>query len=129
MPVHAPQPRPGISGGTCRVRVPRTGFHRRDPTLRKIFSGRIVAPMPPPYPSALERMKWINQAVKSAPYSILFFGDSLTEGWDTEVWKRTLASRGALNAGVSGDRTDHLCGGCNTAISPAHSQKQWCCSS
>src|SRR6516165_6729251 len=42
MPVHAPQPRPGISGGTCRVRVPRTGFHRRDPTLRKIFSGRIV---------------------------------------------------------------------------------------
>jgi hypothetical protein len=85
--------------------------------------------MPPPYPSALERMKWINQAVKSAPYSILFFGESLTEGWDTEVWKRTLASRGALNAGVSGDRTDHLCGGCNTAISPAHSQKQWCCSS
>src|SRR5215472_16748729 len=34
--------------------------------------------------------------------------DSLTEGWDAEVWKRTLASRGALNAGVSGDRTDHL---------------------
>ena len=68
----------------------------------------LSAPMPPPYPSALERMKWINQAVKSTPYSILFFGDSLTEGWDAEVWERTLASRGALNAGVSGDRTDHL---------------------
>src|SRR5215469_11866999 len=42
----------------------------------------LSAPTPPPYPSALERMKWINQAVKSTPYSILFFGDSLTEGWD-----------------------------------------------
>jgi lysophospholipase L1-like esterase len=64
--------------------------------------------MPSRYPSALERLKWINQAVKSTRYSILFFGDSLTEGWDATVWERTLASRGALNAGVSGDRTDHL---------------------
>ena len=64
--------------------------------------------MPSPYPSKLERLNWINQAVKSSRYSILFFGDSLTEGWDAAVWERSLASRGALNAGVSGDRTDHL---------------------
>src|SRR5215468_7720878 len=66
------------------------------------------APMPSQYPSALERLKLINQAVKSTRYSILFFGDSLTEGWDAAIWDRSLASRGALNAGVSGDRTDHL---------------------
>ena len=68
----------------------------------------LPAPMPSPYPSKLERLNWINQEVKSSRYSILFFGDSLTEGWDAAVWERSLASRGALNAGVSGDRTDHL---------------------
>ena len=68
----------------------------------------IPAPTPSQYPSALERLKLINQAVKSTRYSILFFGDSLTEGWDATIWERSLASRGALNAGVSGDRTDHL---------------------
>jgi len=66
------------------------------------------APMPSPYPSKLERLNSINQAVKSSRYSILFFGDSLTEGWDAAIWERSLAPRGALNAGVSGDRTDHL---------------------
>ena len=79
-------------------------------TLRcaKFSREELPAPMPPPYPSALERLKWINQTVKSARYSILFFGDSLTEGWDAKVWERSLAPRGALNAGVAGDRTDHL---------------------
>ena len=72
------------------------------------FSGEeIPAPIPSQYPSALERLKLINQAVKSTRYSVLFFGDSLTEGWDAMIWARSLASR-ALNAGVSGDRTDHL---------------------
>src|SRR6202048_3972753 len=69
---------------------------------------QLPTPMPSPYSSALERAKWINQAVKSSRYSILFFGDSLTEGWDAAVWERSLASRGALNAGVSGDRTENL---------------------
>ena len=69
---------------------------------------QLPAPVPSPYTSALERAKSISQAVKSRGYSILFFGDSLTEGWDTAVWEKSLASRGVLNAGVSGDRTDNL---------------------
>jgi beta-glucosidase len=69
---------------------------------------QLPAPVPSPYPSALERAKSINQAVKSGRYSILFFGDSLTEGWDAAVWEKSLAARGTLNAGVSGDRTDNL---------------------
>jgi lysophospholipase L1-like esterase len=68
----------------------------------------LPAPVPSPYASAVERGKSINHAVKSKPYSILFLGDSLTEGWDAAVWEQHLAPRGALNAGVSGDRTDHL---------------------
>ena len=56
----------------------------------------------------------INQAVKTEPYRILFFGDSITERWDEplwdakRVWDANLAPRGVLDAGVSGDRTEHL---------------------
>jgi beta-glucosidase len=69
---------------------------------------QLATPRPSPYPSALERAKGINQTVTSARYSIIFLGDSLTEGWDRTVWEDHLASRGALNAGVSGDRTENL---------------------
>jgi beta-glucosidase len=68
----------------------------------------LPAASPSPYASALERAKWISQAVRSTHHSLLFFGDSLTEGWDGAVWEGSLASRGALNAGVSGDRTENL---------------------
>jgi lysophospholipase L1-like esterase len=68
----------------------------------------------PPQPIAredqrgLERLERINQAVKNTPYSVLFLGDSLTEGWDPALWERSLAPRGVLNAGIAGDFTDHI---------------------
>ncbi len=68
----------------------------------------------PPQPVArgdrrgLERLERINQAVNNTPYSVLFLGDSLTEGWDPALWERSLAPRGVLNAGISGDFTDHI---------------------
>jgi hypothetical protein len=68
----------------------------------------------PPQPIArgdrrgLERLERINQAVNNTPYSVLFLGDSLTEGWDPVLWERSLAPRGVLNAGISGDFTDHI---------------------
>ena len=68
----------------------------------------LPATSPSPYPSALERAKWISQVVRSTRHSLLFFGDSLTEGWDKAAWEGSLAPRGALNAGVSGDRTENL---------------------
>ena len=45
--------------------------------------GEFPTPVPSPYPSAIERADRISHAVKSARYPVLFFGDSLTEGWDT----------------------------------------------
>src|SRR5436309_2921240 len=57
---------------------------------------------------AVDRFRAINEAVKTTPHSVLFFGDSLTEGWDAAAWKKELAPRGVLNAGINGDRTDHL---------------------
>ncbi len=50
----------------------------------------------------------INDAVKSQPYRVLFLGDSLTERFDPELWRQHMEPRGVLNAGVSGDRTEHL---------------------
>jgi len=57
---------------------------------------------------ALERLERINRAVKNAPHSVLFLGDSLTEGWDPASWATSFAPRGVLNAGISGDFTDHI---------------------
>ena len=45
--------------------------------------GELPVPAPSPYPSAIARADRISHAVKSALYSVDFFGDSLTEGWDT----------------------------------------------
>lgn len=68
--------------------------------------------MPSPAPQSdqhfLERFHSINHAVQQHTYSIIFFGDSLTEDWDTAIWHQYLAPHGTLNAGIRGDRTEHL---------------------
>jgi beta-glucosidase len=53
----------------------------------------------------------IKRAVRSQPYRVLFLGDSLTERFPedaAQVWREHMAPRLVLNAGVSGDRTEHL---------------------
>ena len=68
--------------------------------------------LPPPIPRtdahAAARAERITEAVTTVPYKTLFFGNSITEYWDRELWREKLAPRGVMNAGVSGDRTDHL---------------------
>ncbi|HJU19392.1 MAG TPA: GDSL-type esterase/lipase family protein [Stellaceae bacterium] len=59
-------------------------------------------------PEAVERFRQIIQEVRSGSHNILFLGDSLTRKWDPAIWNRDFAPRGALNAGVNGDRTEHL---------------------
>jgi lysophospholipase L1-like esterase len=69
-------------------------------------------PPTPPRPRenghAREQFEQINAAVKTQPHRVLFLGDSLTEHFDRGVWQDHMAPRGVLNAGISGDRTDHL---------------------
>ncbi|MBL8752439.1 MAG: exo-alpha-sialidase [Planctomycetes bacterium] len=48
---------------------------------------------------------------KKGNHRIVFLGDSITEGWNgagKEVWEDTWAPRQVLNAGVGGDRTQHV---------------------
>jgi lysophospholipase L1-like esterase len=50
----------------------------------------------------------IAAEIAARRYRILFFGDSITQRWDPIVWRRDMAPRGVLNAGINGDRTEHL---------------------
>ena len=71
----------------------------------------IAAPEPRQARWPVGEFEKINVAVKTQPYRALFLGDSLTERFPTEapeLWERHMARRGVLNAGVSGDRTEHL---------------------
>lgn len=71
-------------------------------------------PEPRTEPEAVKSFERINRQVKTESYRILFLGDSITERWNEplwgakRVWDANLKPRGVLNAGVSGDRTEHL---------------------
>jgi lysophospholipase L1-like esterase len=71
----------------------------------------LAAPEPREARWPVQRFAEINAAVKSEPYRVLFLGDSITERFPTdapEVWRQHMMPRGVLDAGVSGDRTEHL---------------------
>lgn len=68
----------------------------------------LPAPEPREAQSAVRRFELINSEVKSVRHQALFLGDSLTERFDPEVWRDHMTRRGVFNAGVNGDRTEHL---------------------
>jgi lysophospholipase L1-like esterase len=71
----------------------------------------IAAPEPREARWPLDEFEKIKERVKTQAYRVLFLGDSLTERFPTdapELWRRHMEPRGVLNAGVSGDRTEHL---------------------
>src|SRR6476660_9573627 len=67
---------------------------------------------PSPQPRQLtrppQRMAEIEAEASARSFPVLFLGDSLTQLWDRETWQRYFAGFPALNAGVGGDRSDHL---------------------
>jgi beta-glucosidase len=57
------------------------------------------------------RFESINAQVKRGDADLIFIGDSITQGWETEgqdIWKQYYAARKAVNLGISGDRTQHV---------------------
>src|SRR5260370_20028760 len=72
----------------------------------------LPAPEPREAAPARKRFEQINAAVKTQPYRVLFFGDSLTERFETwdapQLWREHMVPRGVLGAGGNGDRTEHL---------------------
>jgi lysophospholipase L1-like esterase len=45
---------------------------------------------------------------QEGPIELLFLGDSITQGWHTEIWNRYYGARKAANFGIGGDRTQHV---------------------
>jgi lysophospholipase L1-like esterase len=73
----------------------------------------LAAPAPRLARPPLERFAHIGREVAAHSYRVLFLGDSLTQRWDDvaadkALWNRYFAPLDALNAGVNGDRTEHL---------------------
>jgi len=71
-------------------------------------------PAPRTDPGVVSTFNRINVAVKTQPYRALYVGDSITERWQLPlwdakpVWDANMVPRSVLNAGVSGDRTEHV---------------------
>ncbi len=70
-----------------------------------------VATLPAPHVGAEARTQALAERARGSTAELLLIGDSITEGWETAgaaVWARSLAPRGAVNLGVSGDQTQHV---------------------
>jgi len=73
----------------------------------------IAAPEPREARSVLKRFGRINEEVRARSYQVLFLGDSLTQRWDEvpenrPTWEKNFGRFDALNAGINGDRSEHL---------------------
>ena len=63
----------------------------------------------PDYPLAWrQRHAGFCERAKQGGIDLLFFGDSLTQGWDPALWKEHFEPRHAANFGIGGDRTDQI---------------------
>ena len=59
----------------------------------------------------LERHALINSRAKPGEVDVIFLGDSITQGWEgagKQAWERHFAPLKAMNAGIGGDRTEHV---------------------
>lgn len=81
---------------------------------------------PPPKPAAgqpatvtpvprdanwMKRHELINSRAVPGGVELLFIGDSITQGWEgagKAAWEKFYGSRKAMNAGIGGDRTQHV---------------------
>jgi len=57
----------------------------------------------------MDRHNEINARAKEGDVDLLFLGDSITQGWGPNaIWKKFYTDRKAMNAGIGGDRTQHV---------------------
>jgi beta-glucosidase len=75
-----------------------------------------TAIVPAPRPGNwMQRHEKINERAKQGDVDLVFIGDSITDGWQSggarggkEVWEKYYGNRKAMNAGIGGDRTQHV---------------------
>ncbi|HVA44934.1 MAG TPA: platelet-activating factor acetylhydrolase IB subunit [Pirellulales bacterium] len=58
------------------------------------------------------RHQKINDRANQGDVDLIFIGDSITQGWESDaaqgVWQKFYGPRKAMNAGIGGDRTQHV---------------------
>src|SRR5262245_22128976 len=67
-----------------------------------------TAPVPKETETWVKRQETINKRAQQGDVDLLFIGDSITQGWEGKgkaVWDKYYGRRKAMNAGLSGDRT------------------------
>lgn len=71
-----------------------------------------TTPVPQPGDWWQKRNDKINNRAQQGDAKLIFIGDSITQGWGgddgMEIWDKFYGSRKAMNAGISGDRTQHV---------------------
>jgi lysophospholipase L1-like esterase len=82
-------------------------------SLRTLAQHSAIDPVPRSDKWWQERHAGFNQRVSEVgeKASVIFIGDSITQGWEgegKEVWARYYAPRNAVNLGIGGDRTQHV---------------------
>ncbi|HVU88227.1 MAG TPA: platelet-activating factor acetylhydrolase IB subunit [Pirellulales bacterium] len=59
----------------------------------------------------MQRQELINSRAKPGEVDVIFLGDSITQAWEgpgKEAWAKYYGDRKAMNAGIGGDRTQHV---------------------
>ncbi|MCA9095808.1 MAG: GDSL family lipase [Planctomycetaceae bacterium] len=71
-----------------------------------------VLPVNRPQSGWEKRHELINERAKAGNVDVLFVGDSITQGWEgnaaAKVWEKYFGDLKPMNAGISGDRTQHV---------------------
>lgn len=81
---------------------PRVGFADEPETTK---------PIPRGDQGWKNRQEQINARAKQGNVDLIFIGDSITQGWmgaGKDVWEKRYGKRNAMNAGIGGDRTQHV---------------------
>lgn len=59
----------------------------------------------------MKRHESFNETSKKGEATLVFLGDSITQGWEGKgkaTWEKHYAKRNAANFGIGGDRTEHV---------------------
>ena len=60
----------------------------------------------------MKRHESFNERAKQGDVDLIFLGDSITQGWEGKgavpIWDKYYGGRKAMNAGIGGDRTQHV---------------------
>ena len=75
-----------------------------------ISTSKAIQPAPRSNDWWQKRHALINERAKQGSIGLLFVGDSITHGWESqaELWNDSFGQWNPINAGISGDRTQHV---------------------